>query len=432
MNKHHRIGIVDDEPAQRQLLENALQHAGYSTVSAEDGEGALGLADELDAMLLDVRMPGLSGLDVLARLRTSHPNLPVILLTAFIDVRDAVAVIKQGAVDYLEKPVDLDELIAVVDDTMGIAGRGVSEGLPLPEGIVAEAPALREVLRLAGRAAQTETTVLLNGESGTGKEVVARYIHACSLRAVKPFVTVDCTTLSRELAESELFGHARGAFTGAHDEHAGHFEVADHGTVFLDEIGDLSLALQPKLLRVLEAGKTRRVGETKERAVDVRIIAASHRTLEEEVRAGRFREDLFYRLNVFPLTVPPLRERREDVLPLAEAILKRSRKTLSPAAERLLMNYDWPGNVRELRNALERATILASGRQILPTDLPTTLREAPTDSPTNDPLAGEMREIEKRAILAAIEKTGGNKSQAAELLGISRRNLIYKLRAYGL
>lgn len=425
-----RILIADDEAAQRHLLRNALEHAGYDCLEAPNGARALAAAGDCDLLLLDVRMPGMSGLETLEALRGTRPDLPVILLTAYIDVRDAVTAIKQGAADYLEKPVDLDELISVIDDTFGVASRAPDPELPLDVGIVAESASMREAFRQALHAARADASVLLLGESGTGKEVIAAYVHRHGPRAQAPFVTVDCTSLPESLAESILFGHVRGAFTGAERDQPGRFDEAEAGTVFLDEVGELPLAIQPKLLRVLESGEFRPVGAGKPRRASVRVIAATNRALDMEVARGRFREDLYFRLNVFPITAPPLRERPEDVLPLAELFLRARKKRLSPAAERKLLAYPWPGNVRELRNVLERAAILAAGGAILPEDLPPMLASGP-DSEGGRVLVGDMAEIQRRAILEALERTGGNKTQAAALLGISRRNLLYKLRAYG-
>ncbi|HQH53818.1 MAG TPA: sigma-54 dependent transcriptional regulator [Candidatus Hydrogenedentes bacterium] len=435
MREHrHRIAIVDDDPGQRQLLANALERAGYDTIRCEDGPQGLEAAPAASLMLLDVRMPGMSGLEVLETVKRDRPQLPVILLTAYIDVRDAVHAMKQGALDYLEKPVDLDELIAAVDDALGPTGRSVSQsGVPeLPEGIVAESEAMRTVFQQAERVAPSEATVLLLGESGTGKEVVAAYIHRRSARAAQPFVQVNCGALPENLIESELFGHEKGAFTGADAQRNGRFQEAHQGSIFLDEIGELPLAVQPAFLHVLESGNIRRVGGSQELTVDVRVIAATNRSLEDDVREGRFREDLYYRLNVFALEVPPLRERRDDILPLAAHFLKDGKRRLAPATERVLMAYDWPGNVRELRNAIERAVIMSDGNLVLPKDLPPHLQNtAPAGKPSSV-LVGDMREIQRRAIIEALEKTGGNKTRAADLLGISRRNLIYKLREYGL
>ena len=434
MEQRHRIAIVDDDPGQRQLLANALERAGYETLRCEDGPQGLAAAADASLMLLDVRMPGMSGLEVLERVKRDRPQLPVILLTAYIDVRDAVSAMKQGALDYLEKPVDLDELIAAVDDALGAIGRAVSQGEApeIPRGIVAESDAMRRVFQQAARVASSEATVLLLGESGTGKEVVAEFIHQRSTRAERPLVRVNCGGLPANLIESELFGHEKGAFTGADAPHRGRFEEAHEGAIFLDEIGELPLAVQPTLLHVLENGAMRRVGGGRELTVDVRVIAATNRSLEDDVREGRFREDLFYRLNVFALEVPPLRERRDDILPLAAHFLKDEKRRLAPATERVLMAYDWPGNVRELRNAMERAGIMADGNLVLPKDLPPQLQDAAPAGTSGTVLVGDMREIQRRAILEAIEKTGGNKTRAADLLGISRRNLTYKLREYGL
>ena len=435
MAETRTIAVVDDDPGQRQLLTNALQRAGYEVASAEDGPQALEVAPQTDLVLLDVRLPGMSGLEVLERLKRDHPALPIILLTAFIDVRDAVNAIKTGALDYLEKPVDLDELIAAVDDALAQDGRPVTQDsgeLILPEGVVAESPAMRQAFQEAARVAPTEASALVLGESGTGKEVVAQFIHDQSPRRDKALVRVDCGALPENLIEAELFGHEKGAYTGADHARAGRFEEADGGTLFLDEVGEIPLSLQPKLLGVLETGGFRRIGGSRPLHSDVRLIAATNRDLETEVREDRFREDLYFRLNVFAITVPPLRERRDDILPLTAKFLEGYHKRLSPAAERLLMAYDWPGNVRELRNVITRAAIMAHGETILPGDLPPALQKAENKSDGGSVLVGDMEEIQRRAILEALDKTGGNKSRAAELLGISRRNLIYKLRTYGL
>jgi len=435
MTDHLPIAIVDDDPGQRQLLDNALQRAGFATLLCADGPAGLAAAPDCALMLLDVRMPGMSGLEVLAKVKADLPALPVILLTAYIDVRDAVAAMKQGALDYLEKPVDLDELIAAVDDALGapVERAADSEGAPIPPGVVAESPALRLVFHQAARAAGSDATILITGESGTGKQVLAEFIQRQSQRAAGPFVTVNCGALPEHLIESELFGHEKGAFTSADRQHTGRFEEAHHGTLFLDEIGELPLALQPAFLRVLESGAFRRVGGAEERHADVRLIAATNRNLEEAVAAGRFREDLYYRINVFPLHVPSLVDRPEDILPLANLVLTPHRKRLSPAAERCLLAHPWPGNVRELRNALERAAILSEGHQILPDDLPEAVRKSEHLPRKNaGVLVGDMQAIQRQAIIEALDKTGGNKTRAAQLLGISRRNLVYKLRDYGM
>ena len=430
-----KIAIVDDERGQRQLLDSALQRAGFQTILCKNGEEGLAAAGDCDLMILDVRMSGMTGLEVLETLKQRVPALPVLLMTAFIDVRDAVSAIKTGALDYLEKPVDLDELIAAVDDALGQTGRSVSDEdhTLVPAGVIAESAAMREVFKQAARAAVTDATVLILGESGTGKQVVAEIVQAQSQRSNGPFVTVNCGAIPDNLIESELFGHEKGAFTSADARRTGRFEDAQGGTLFLDEVGEIPLSMQPSFLRVLETGKFRRVGGDREVTVDVRVIAATNRRLEEDVADGRFREDLYFRLNVFPLSIPPLRERRDDILPLVELFLKKYRKRLAPAAERLVMIYDWPGNVRELHNTLERASIMADGSLVLPTDLPAHIQHIKPRTRTADSvLVGDMQEIQRRAILEALEKTEGNKTSAAKLLGISRRNLIYKLRDYGL
>lgn len=430
-----RIAIVDDDPGQRQLLDNALERAGFETQLCVDGEAALVAACDVDAMVLDVRMPGMSGLDVLARLQDSQPALPVILLTAYIDLKDAVSAMKHGARDYLEKPVDLDELVVAVDDALGLGREVLStlESAILPAGVVAESPSLQALFRQVLRAAPTDATILISGETGVGKQVVAEFIQRASSREAGPFVTVDCGALPEHLVESALFGHEQGAFSGAEHAHAGYFEVADGGTLFLDEIGSLPLAFQPLLLRVLETGEYQRVGGSTERRTDIRLLAATNQDLAEAVASGAFREDLYYRLNVFPVTVPPLRERCEDIEPLAQQVLGEYGKRLSPAATRQLLAYPWPGNVRELRHALERAAILSDGKQVLPAHLPGHIREYRSGTVLSGPSrVGTMAEIQRQAILDALEESGGNKTQAATLLGISRRKLVYKLREYGL
>jgi len=447
MTDHPRslsVAVVDDDADLRRLLRRALEKAGYEVLEGGDGREAVELARtrSLDAMVLDVRMPQMSGLDALATIKACCPEIVVILLTAFIDVRDAVDAIKTGAHDYLEKPVDLDELVVAVDEALGVLRAELpyieSETPSLPRGIVAESPAMLAVFGEASRVAPTDTTVLIMGDSGTGKEVLARYIHDNSKRQDGRMVAVNCAALPENLIESELFGHERGAFTGAVDTRTGRFEEAFGGTLFLDEIGEMPFALQPKLLRVLEEHTVRRVGGTEDVSVDVRIVAATNRPLEDDAREGRFREDLMYRLNVFALRIPPLSERREDILPLCRHFLAEetaANKRFSPAAQRVLLDYSWPGNVRELRNAVVRAAIISRGSLVLPEDLPSFLSTAEGESEPvsgSTVLVGNMDEIQKRAILEALEKTGGNKTQAAKLLGISRRNLIYKLRSYGM
>ena len=433
MTDRLRIAVVDDERAQRQLLDNALRRAGYDTILCKDGEAALVAAPECALMLLDVRMPGMSGLDVLDKLRDEHPGLPVILLTAFIDVRDAVAAIKAGALDYLEKPVDLDELIAAIDDALGQTGRPVSEGaLELPEGVVGESVAMRRVFEQAARVAESEVTVLLDGESGVGKEVVAEFIHARSGRSGTPMVRVDCAALPEHLIESALFGHEKGAFTGADVQREGRFQAADGGTLFLDEVGELPLAVQPKFLRVLERGTFHRIGGNEEIRVDVRLIAATNRTLDEEVRKGTFREDLFYRLNVITISIPPLRDRGDDVLLLARHFAAEYARewgkppvSFSDKALQVLKSYDWPGNVRELQNVVQRLVVMADSDLIDVPHLPSLMRfSALRDTELHRTLA----EVETTHIRNVLTSVNGNKTRAAEILGIDRKTLRLKLQ----
>lgn len=322
----------------------------------------------------------------------------------------------------------------MIDDTLDTGTRhaGTGETLELPGDIVAETPAMRQVFHQAARVAGTEATVLLLGESGVGKDVVATFIHKHSTRASGPLVRVNCGGLPESLIESELFGHEKGAFTGATAQRQGRFEEAGGGTLFLDELGELPLELQPKLLHVLENGLFRRVGGTRDLKADVRVIVATNRSLEQAVEEGLFRQDLYYRVNVVSIAIPPLRERRDDILPLAERLLAARRLRLSPAAERALVRYTWPGNLRELRNALERAAIMTNGSTILPEDPPPQVRQSSPPQPDSSVLVGDLQTIQRQAIIQALEQTGGNRTRAARLLNISRRNLLYKLREYGL
>ena len=435
--------VVDDEEKQRNVMASFLEAAGYRVRTAQDAETALERIEKenYDLVLMDVRMPGMGGMRGLVEMREIRPTLPVILLTAYAGVRDAVSAIREGAADYLEKPIDLNELAAVVSETIGGPGNDTAEDFPpLPDDFIVASEVMKSVVREAALVAKTDATVLLTGESGTGKERVARFIHETSSRAGGPFVAVNCAAIPAGLVESELFGHIKGAFTGADATQVGTFEAASGGTILLDEVGELPLEIQPKLLRVLENGTFRRVGDHAERKSDARVIACTNRDLEKEIEGGRFREDLFWRLNVFQIRLPPLRERREEIALFARCFLKRAgrRKTrISPAALRDLEAYDWPGNVRELANIMERAAILCSGRVVLPDHLPASLRRR-AEGRVSETAAGEapdgittVQEAERRAIREALRKTGGNRTKAAELLGISRRKLFYRLKQYG-
>ncbi len=436
--------IVDDEPRQRELLSGFIQTLGCHPAEAASGEEALALlaAQQVDMVLLDVRLPGISGMETLARIRQLDPAKPVLLITAHADLRQAVAAVKSGADDYLAKPVDLDELRAAVLDALGLSrdadARAEPELPPLPAGLVFASPAMRRLLRTVAVIAPSHAPVLLRGETGTGKEVIAHLIHAWSQRAAGPLVAANCASIPETLVESELFGHSRGAFTGAYEAREGVFRSASGGTLFLDEIGELPLTLQPKLLRAIETGTITPVGSDAAVQVDTRLVVATHRDLEQEVEARRFREDLYYRINVVEVVLEPLRSRREDILPLARNYAHQfagGPVRLSPQAGRSLLVYAWPGNVRELRNAMQRACLLCRGDVILPEHLPpkiATVTGEATDPA--DPAADTDRlsQVERATILATLAECQNNKTQTAKRLGISRRALIYKLRELGL
>jgi len=430
---------VDDDPGQRSLLNSFLRSQGFETALADSGEHALEMlrAGKFAMMISDVRMPGLSGLETLRRARQEHATLPVLLVTAFTDIRDAVAAMRDGAVNYLAKPIDLDELLNSVRQAIGI-----SKSAPvrydaekrLPDFVVACSPLMQAVFRDASLIAPSETRVLITGESGVGKEVVADVIHAWSARAAGPLVKVNCAALPETLLEAELFGHEKGAFTGAHTRRIGRFEEATDGTIFLDEVAEMSPGLQAKLLRVTHDGRFQRVGANREIKTNTRLLAASNRHLEDEVKSGRFREDLFYRLNVVELNVPPLRERREDILPLAGRFIETfagGRARFSDAVAACLERYPWPGNVRELRNAMERAALLSRSELILPEHLPTRVRAAAEQLPLPESADAErLAEIERQAILQALRQHDFNRTETARALGISRRALLYKLQRF--
>ena len=438
VRKVPRILIVDDDAGQRSLLDSFLRGQGFDTVTVASGEHALEVLrdEEVNMMISDVRMPGISGLETLRRARQQQAVLPVLLVTAYADIREAVGAMRDGAVNYLGKPIDLDELLASVQQATGLAKaapRHPGEDRPLPAHVVAHSPLMQAVFRDAALIAPSESRVLITGESGVGKEVLAEVIHAWSARAAGPLVKVNCAAIPENLLESELFGHEKGAFTGAVAQRIGRFESAATGTIFLDEIAEMSSPLQAKLLRVTQDGRFQRVGSNTEIQTNARLLAASNRNLEEEVRKGRFREDLFYRLNVVELNVPPLRERREDVVALANrflAELTQGRARCSPSVVDCLQRYAWPGNVRELRNAMERAALLSGGELILVDHLPNrvraTLASGAGAAVTEDPL--RLEEIERNAIVQALRRLQFNRTETAKALGISRRALVYKLQ----
>jgi DNA-binding NtrC family response regulator len=449
--------IADDDPLIRSNLGLLLRAEGYQVLEAADGIQAVeALGDgSVSLLLLDLKMPGCGGLELLRTHQDQLEDTPVIVITALGGSGAAIEAMKLGAYDYITKPFDLDEVLftvrraltqkALVAQVQALS-RGATEddGEPADEELIGRTPAMLEVFKTIGRVAVTQEPVLILGESGTGKELVANAIHANSPRLGRPFIKVNCAALSPTLLESELFGHEKGAFTGAVARRVGRFEQAHGGTLFLDEVGDLDLDLQAKLLRVLQTGQFERVGGNETVSADVRVISATNRDLPAQVAAGRFREDLFYRLNVVLIRLPPLRERRDDVPLLAEHILGRlSRKYhwpqlgLSPEARNQLLSHTWPGNVRELQNVLARAAILARGRPILPEDLGKVglpAAGASPAAPSGSPLALKdiLAETERRVIAQALGEAKWNRTRAARLLGISRRQLFDKIQQYGL
>jgi DNA-binding NtrC family response regulator len=443
INPRHSILVVDDESSMRLLLSGILEGEGYQVTPAPDGQTALELIRrrKYDLVLSDLRMPGLDGLSLLKLVKEQTPETAVIILTAYGSVENAVETMKAGAADYLTKPLkNPDELRLLVERVFGERRLRNQTEILLEEAgrqfpcnaVVTRHPAMQRALELVRQVASTDTTVLIQGESGTGKELIARCLHAASPRAREAFVAVNCAALAPALLESELFGHEKGAFTGAIARHLGRFERAHGGTLFLDEIGELDLSLQAKLLRVVQEKQFERVGGDKLISVDVRIVAATNRDLAELMRSRKFREDLYYRISAFPIHLPPLRERLEDIPALAEFLLNkiaarlgRSLKKLTPESMQALRNYSWPGNVRELENVLERALIVASSDLIIPQDLP-------FQSLVREEAPKTLAEVEKRTILAVLKANQGNQRQTADQLGISLRTLQYRLREYGL
>ena len=449
MNDSIRILVVDDEASQRELVSGYLKKQGFEVFTAAGGESALELFRQapMELILTDQRMPGLSGLDLLKAAREINPETQVIVMTAYGSVETAVAAMRDGAADYVAKPLNLEELRQkiqriVEQHRLYAENRALREELKSRhriEGIIGESGQMVEVISLVQRVAASEATVLIRGESGTGKELIAKAIHYASPRAARPLVRVNCAALPENLLESELFGHEKGSFTGAISTRKGRFELADTGTLFLDEIGDLPLHLQAKLLRVLQEREFERVGSSQPIKVNVRILSATHRDLESLMRAGHFRDDLYYRLNVVTILVPPLRERRQDLPPLMDHFLKlfaakngKSLRGFSRAARDALLRYDYPGNVRELENLLERAVVLCRGDVIDRGDLPLILDEPDAPSEATTQLTAAVEGLERRMIREALKRANGVQTRAAELLGVTERALRYKLKKYGL
>ena len=444
------ILVVDDEERQREIYRDILEGEGYEAATAPSGEAALGLlaGRRFDLVITDLNLTGMSGVQLLSEILSADPTVAVVLITGYPSIQSAIEATKRGVYQYLEKPVDRDRLLEVV--------ASVFEHLAaLKQNILGDSPATRAMVRMILKVAPTQHTVLILGESGTGKELVAREIHRHSPRSESPFLAVNCAALTETLLESELFGHEKGAFTDAHQQKKGLFERAHHSTLFLDEIGDTSLALQAKILRALQEREIMRVGGTEAIKVDVRIIAATNRNLEQQLKEGKFREDLYYRLKVIPIPCPPLRERREDIEPLARHFLRRAGlaagrrlEGISPDALEALQAYDWPGNIRQLEWAIERAVVLGESERIEVRDLPpevlqpavTSARAAGQAAATAAPAGGlqpviaeeTWEEHEKVKIVEALERTNWNITRAAQLLGMTFRTLQYRIEKYGL
>ncbi len=450
MQKLH-ILIVEDGKSQRELLRDFLREQEYDVSEAPDGENAIDKVKNVyvDLLLLDYKMPKANGMQVLETVKRINPEIDVIMMTAYGTIDTAVAAMKAGAADYITKPVELDELLLQIDRISErrtlvreneILREEMREKGVTTDQIIFESEAMGEVVNLAGRVAESHATMLILGESGTGKELIAKLVHTVSPRSNRPMITVNCAALSENLLESELFGHEKGAFTGAAGKRIGRFEEADGGSLFLDEIGDISPAVQVKLLRFLQEREFQRVGGNQTLHADVRMISATHRNLRERISADAFREDLYYRLNVVSIEIPSLRERKEDIPPLAEHFLKRFAtdsgkdiQGMTPEARDLLMKYDYPGNVRELENIVERAVVITRGSLISAKDLPFSgIPSAPHQraKKTLRTLREAVEELEREMIQNALKETGNHQTKAAGFLGISERMLRYKLKKY--
>jgi len=451
-----KILIVDDDPGHLAALKTITRSWGYAVQTTDDGAAAVETvtSSAVDLVLMDVRMARMGGIEALEKIKAYNPSIPIIIMTAYSSVESAVEALKAGAYDYLIKPLDFDVLKLTIERAREHAGLKAENMLLKSKlgadfnlaNIIGRSSAMKALIDMVAMIAPSEATVLITGESGTGKELVARSLHFNSPRKDKPLVVVNCAAIAETLLESELFGHEKGAFTGADKRHEGRFMQANHGTVFLDEVSETSSTMQAKLLRVLQEKEIQRVGGEEVLPVDARVVAATNRDLEAEVAGGRFREDLFYRLNVMRLTVPPLRDRLEDIPLLAQHFLEqfasRNRKTVkgfTPLAMDMLLKHDWPGNVRELENTVERAVILLTGDHITEKQLPLTIvqkyseshgQRTPAPLPSNG--SRSLEDIEKEAIIATLEATGQNKSEAARRLGISRKTLHNKMKSYGM
>jgi DNA-binding NtrC family response regulator len=444
-----KILIVDDEASTREGIAKALRPLGYETLLAQSGEEALKFLRDtsLDLLLTDLRMPGMGGLQLIDETKKIDPNLKIIVFTAYGSIETAVEAMKRGAYDYLSKPINLDELELIIERTLHTKqieneNQRLRERLNQQSGfekLIGQSARMKEIYELIQQVAPTKATVLIQGESGTGKELIANAIHQLSPRKNKPFVAVHCAALSESLLESELFGHEKGAFTGAPDRPVGRFEKADGGTLFLDEISEISPRIQVKLLRVLQETAFERVGGNETLKVDVRVISATNTDLKKKVNEGSFREDLFYRLHVVFIEIPPLRERKEDIPLLVQHFLKEASiehnkkiHSISPKVTEILMNHDWPGNVRELRNCIQSMVVLSKKNELNLVDLSPTIRNFQKKESTPLSPGVPLKEAEKNLIFTTLQSTNYNKTKTAQLLGISRRTLHRKINEYAL
>lgn len=447
INEMEKVLIIEDKKSMADMLKRTFEMEGFFVKCAyclKDGYTLLN--SDLSVVITDLKLPDGDGLEIVKNVNGLYPHIPVIVMTAYGSIELAVKAVKDGAYDFITKPFDPEHLLLTTKRAISekkaakenlIFKKEFNEFLKMPN-VIGESSKWQEVIEKVKRVASLKTTVLILGESGTGKEIVARTIHYLGSRAKEPFIAINCAAIPKDLVESELFGYEKGAFTGANETHQGRFELANKGTIFLDEIGDMDGQLQAKLLRVLEDGELQRVGGTKSIKIDVRVIAASNKDLKKLVEDGKFREDLFFRLNVFPIVIPPLRERREDIIPLAEHFLrtysielKKEKPELSEEVKDILLNYDWKGNVRELKNVIERALILCDGSVVLPEHLNLSV-------PSEDRFS--LHDIKELAIMTterlkieeALKKTKGNKSKAAEILKVSYKTLLNKIKEYGI